>query len=284
MIRLKGEPVPMDPRSWDADFDVSVNVGLGAGSKDNDMALLQQIALKQEQILLNMGPANPLVTLDQYRNTLAKMVEVGGVRSPELYFQEVEPEAVQAYMEQMANKPDPKIQELQMKAQMDERKTQIDAEFKTQELQLKAQMEQVQAQADIATQQRKTEAEIALAERKFELERELKLIEMQIRRETAQVDLQMKQADHQLRQHDMATTHSFKEKEMDMKASAEGLKKHKSEKGDEYLSKEEERAKRQDMMFQNLAAIIENSSKRRKGVKIVRGADGRPSHAEDIYD
>jgi hypothetical protein len=24
--------------------------------------------------------------------------------------------------------------------------------------------------------------------------------------------------------------------------------------------------------------------KRRKGVKIVRGADGRPSHTEDIYD
>ena len=32
-IRMRGKPVIVDPRHWNADMDVSINVGLGTGSK-----------------------------------------------------------------------------------------------------------------------------------------------------------------------------------------------------------------------------------------------------------
>jgi hypothetical protein len=102
-MRRKGEPIAMEPSGWDSDMDVSINVGLGAGTRDHDMMLLQQIAMKQEIIFQSMGPDNPLVSLMEYRNTLAKMVEVGGVRSPELYFKEVDPQTLQAFVQQMQN-------------------------------------------------------------------------------------------------------------------------------------------------------------------------------------
>jgi hypothetical protein len=37
VIRLKDQPVEMDPRFWNADMDVTINVVLGTGSRDRDM-------------------------------------------------------------------------------------------------------------------------------------------------------------------------------------------------------------------------------------------------------
>jgi hypothetical protein len=33
----------MDPRSWNANMDATINIGLGTGSRDRDMAMLNQI-------------------------------------------------------------------------------------------------------------------------------------------------------------------------------------------------------------------------------------------------
>jgi hypothetical protein len=195
MIRLRGKPVEMNPSQWDPDMDVSVNVGLGTGNRETEMGLLQGITQKQEQILLQLGPGNPLTGFEEYRYALAKMVEIGGAQNPELFFKEVTPEAMQAFAEQMAQQKDPKTQELEMKAQMDQQKAQMDAQFKTQELQQKAEIEKLQAQADIQTQLTKVQAELQMAREKHALERDKMMMEMQFLREKHQADLAFKQQD-----------------------------------------------------------------------------------------
>lgn len=85
-IRLRGKWVNMDPRQWNHRMDLAVTVGLGTGNKDQKLAHLNMIAAKQEQILTTVGVENPLVTLDNYYNTLRRLVEAADLKTPDLYF------------------------------------------------------------------------------------------------------------------------------------------------------------------------------------------------------
>lgn len=86
MVRLRNQWVQVDPRSWDAGMDVAVNVALGRGTEEERMAFLSSVAAKQEQIMTTMGPQNQLAGLAQYRNTLAKMVELAGFKDASQFF------------------------------------------------------------------------------------------------------------------------------------------------------------------------------------------------------
>lgn len=77
-VRLNGKYVEVDPRPWNATMDVTVNVALGVTLTEERIQALVMTAQKQQEILTNMGPSNPMVTLGQYRNTLAKIVELEG--------------------------------------------------------------------------------------------------------------------------------------------------------------------------------------------------------------
>lgn len=85
MIRLSGQFVQMDPRSWNSNFDVEVNVALGSGSDQERMATLTMFSQKQEEILQKLGPNNPIVGVSQYMNTLRKIVELSGFKDVQNY-------------------------------------------------------------------------------------------------------------------------------------------------------------------------------------------------------
>lgn len=89
VIKLRNEWVPMDPRTWNANMDVTINVALGTGSTDAKIAVLTQIAAKQEMIFQTVGVANPIVTPAQYSNTLRKLVELAGFKDSSAFFNEV---------------------------------------------------------------------------------------------------------------------------------------------------------------------------------------------------
>lgn len=80
MVRLNNEFVPIDPRYWDADKDLIVNVAISKSSDMEKMNVLTQLAQKQEQMLTTLGPSNPLVSLQQYSNTIGKMIEMAGFK------------------------------------------------------------------------------------------------------------------------------------------------------------------------------------------------------------
>jgi hypothetical protein len=57
IIRLKDEPVEMDPRFWNSSMDVTINVGLGTGSRDRDMAMLNNILNTQLTMTIQLAQA-----------------------------------------------------------------------------------------------------------------------------------------------------------------------------------------------------------------------------------
>lgn len=119
MIRLRNQWAQVDPRSWNADMDVSVNVGLGYGMTEDRVAVLMQTKATQEQILVQLGPNNPLCDLGQYRNTLAKLLELGGYKDTAQFYK---PIPVGFQLPEPAPQPTPE----QLLAQVEMQKIQVD--------------------------------------------------------------------------------------------------------------------------------------------------------------
>ena len=194
IIRLRDTFVEMNPQSWTAEMDVTIDVGLGTGSRDRDMSMLNLIASKQEQIILQAGQDNPLAGLQEYRNTLVKMVEAGGGRSPEMFFKEVTPESLAQFQQAQSQKPDPEMAKLQGQMQAEQARSQSNLQIKTQETQARFQLDSQQHAADIQTMQDKAKAELVILQQKASLEAQLKREELaqeaQLKREAMLLDVQ----------------------------------------------------------------------------------------------
>jgi hypothetical protein len=95
MIRLRNKMEKIDPRTWNVDMDLVVNVAIGTQNRAERAAVYAAAALKQEQVLQQFGPDNPVVDIGQLRNTYAKILELSGERDAAAFFKEVTPEAQQ---------------------------------------------------------------------------------------------------------------------------------------------------------------------------------------------
>jgi len=133
VVRLRNQWVPIDPRSWDADMDVEIDVALGGGTEEQKVAVLTSVAQKQEQILQMMGPQNPLVTPQQYRNTLARLVEASGYKNVDEFF--LDPAMQPPPPPPPPPPPDPAM----ILAQVEQQKIMADIQNKQAELELKRQ-------------------------------------------------------------------------------------------------------------------------------------------------
>ncbi len=100
LMRLHGEFVPIDPRSWNTSMDVSTNVGLGTGKEETRQMALQQALTMQMQIWSTYGNQNGLVTMTGIRNTLGDMLALAGVKNIDRYFNPMTPEAEQMLIQQ----------------------------------------------------------------------------------------------------------------------------------------------------------------------------------------
>lgn len=116
--RVNQPPLVLDPAQWAPDASISLHVAIATASRNSQLSHLGAIAAKQEQILLQLGPQNPLVGVDQYANTLREMAETMGFRNPDRFFKRVDPNAEQ----QMPPKQDPKVIEAQMAHQLAQEK------------------------------------------------------------------------------------------------------------------------------------------------------------------
>lgn len=144
MMRLDGQFIPVDPRSWTNDLDLVTNVGLGTNRRDDRIVALQSTMQTQMQIWQAYGPQNGIVTMTGIRNTLADLLGMAGIHNADRYYnpmnQQIEQQlmmmAAQAAQGQQPQQPsDPNaafLQAEQMKmsarVQADMAKTQLDAE------------------------------------------------------------------------------------------------------------------------------------------------------------
>lgn len=106
-LRMRGEWTQVDPRGWNADLDCVVDVALAVSTTEERLQVLGAIAEKQEMILQQLGPQNPIVSFDQYSYTLRKMVEVAGFKNSESFFKTVDPNW--APPQQPEQQPDPAL-------------------------------------------------------------------------------------------------------------------------------------------------------------------------------
>jgi hypothetical protein len=205
IVRLRGQWVPMDPRSWNAEMDVSINVGLGTGNKDQILMHLNAVAQKQEQIIGMLGPNNPIAPLSKYANTLKKLVDNAEVGDPSEFFTQMapdqqlpppppNPEVMMAQQEQQM-----KGQETQAKMQADSQKVQLNHQKAMEEIRLKreevalmvGQVNQKvqQSQADLELRHR--ELELREAESAAKIEIEVAKLEQAGVHKTADIELKM---------------------------------------------------------------------------------------------
>jgi len=139
MMRLHGDFVPVDPRSWNTDMDLSCNVGLGTGREETRTMALNQALQMQMQIWSTYGQGNGLVTMTGIRNTLGDMLAIAGIKNVDRYFNPMTPEMEQQLMQQ-------KQQEAQENPQLSDAEAIVQAEqYKADK---KAEMDMLKAQID----------------------------------------------------------------------------------------------------------------------------------------
>lgn len=106
---------------------------------------------------MQMGADNPLVTMEQYVNTLRSIAEVGGFKDADQFFNN--PKQIQMLKQQQTQQPpqpDPSV--IQAQAEM--------------------QLKQQQAEAELALKREKMQADIALQREKMQMEMELRQQEL----------------------------------------------------------------------------------------------------------
>ena len=129
MMRLNNEFIPVDPRYWDADKDMVVNVGISKNSDEEKFQVLTALSQKQEQIMQTLGPNNPLVNLQQYANTLTKMIEMAGFKDATTFINTTVPPMPPQPQEPAKPSPEEMLAQAEaMKAQNLAQKAIIDAE------------------------------------------------------------------------------------------------------------------------------------------------------------
>jgi len=143
MMRLNGEYVPIDPRSWNTGMDVSTNVGLGTGAEEARSMALNQALQMQMQIWSTYGTSNGLVTMTGIRNTLGDMLAIAGVKNVDRYFNpmnaETEAQLIQQQEAQAAEEQEGAMTDAEALVQSEQYNADKQMEMQQLKLQIEAQ-------------------------------------------------------------------------------------------------------------------------------------------------
>lgn len=82
-VRLKGEHIEVDPRSWAERADMTVNVGAGTIDKELRAMVLEKIIMEQKEHLMVQSP---LVQPQNLFNTYERFIENAGLRNVDEFF------------------------------------------------------------------------------------------------------------------------------------------------------------------------------------------------------
>ena len=171
LIRINGKFVPFNPREWNDQYNVSINVGLGTGTRQEQLTTMQMILQKQEQIIQQYGLSNPLVNLMQYRNTLAKFINMAGFKDAAQFMNEITPEQNEALSQPQPEKLDPNTEAAKVLAEVEREKAVIRAQTEAAKLELEReqmQLDNARKALELQQQELKQNTELALKQLKIE--------------------------------------------------------------------------------------------------------------------
>jgi hypothetical protein len=144
MVRLRNEFVPIDPRVWNSNMDVSINVALGRGTDAERMMMLRQIGEMQKDAMKTMGPQNPLTDITKLSNTLKAMTELAGFKDTSQFWsnpaeftpppKQEKPDVNEMLIQVQIQQIQADIQKKAAQLQLDREKMQMDDDRKRDEL------------------------------------------------------------------------------------------------------------------------------------------------------
>lgn len=144
MVRLRNEFVPIDPRVWNSNMDVSINVALGRGTDAERMMMLRQIGEMQKDAMQTMGPQNPLTDITKLSNTLKAMTELAGFKDTSQFWsnpaeftpppKQDKPDVNEMLIQVQIQQIQADIQKKAAQLQLDREKMQMDDDRKRDEL------------------------------------------------------------------------------------------------------------------------------------------------------
>lgn len=217
IVKIKGKPMEIDPRTWSDEMSVDVSVGMATENRQTRLVNLAAIAQKQEQVIAMAGPANPICGVQEIRTTYAMIAEQMGMKAPERFFKEI-PENYQP----PPPAPDPKVAEAQAKMQLEQQKAQQQAQLDAAKLQSDQQLQaqKIASERELALIKAQSErqiAEIRIAS-EAQLARERMAMEAALQRERNQMEAEQAERDSQ--RHAQVGVIAAREK-----AKANGIKK-----------------------------------------------------------
>jgi len=131
IIRLRGEFVPVDPSTF-SDYDVLITLPLGRGSEEERRQALLGLLAKQEQLIAQYGPMNPIVGPEQYYTTLQRLfadqglgAEAGSYLRPPQQMQALLQQQMQQVMQQQNEPPQPSPEEMLAQAEIQRKQIEV---------------------------------------------------------------------------------------------------------------------------------------------------------------
>ena len=183
IIKINNSFVPMNPREWDTEYNITVNVGLGTGGKQEQLATMQMILAKQEEVIKGYGLNNPLVNIKQYRDTLARFVNMAGFKDDSQFLMEISEEQAMQMAQAAAQAPkeeDSNTKAAMILAEVEREKAQMKMQEQMAKLELEKQQTELKMQKEmLELQQEKMEFEKEMALRELELAQKVKLTTIQ---------------------------------------------------------------------------------------------------------
>ena len=144
IVRIRNEWVPMDPRNWKTQYDITINVGLGSGSEQEQAQLMQLVLSTQEKLASQMGfGQGSLVSRKNVYNALKKLTETAGAKDATAYFT---PPASDG-SDQPEPKPDPNQMFMESQIQIEREKLQV--QLKKMETEHEHQMHELEAKTSL---------------------------------------------------------------------------------------------------------------------------------------
>jgi len=169
-IRIRNEYVSIDPRAFDNEFDISIEVGLGNGKTEDKMAMLLQVAGKQEQLIQTLGMNNPIVKPSQYVNTLAKIIEMAGFKDTAQFFNSAEQiDQILSAQQQAAANANSGANVAMMEQDIERQKLQADIALEREKMLLELELEREKFQQQLVLRREELQAELDLREQKIAL-------------------------------------------------------------------------------------------------------------------
>ena len=187
-IKIRGNWTEIDPTCFDPEMKVEINVGLGTGSRDRDMAMLNNVALTQRELMqgfLGMGLKGPALEMfPKIIKTFTKIGESAGIRNADDYYPATDEQSMQKIMaevQQMSQQPSPEQMKMQAEMQMKDKELQMQIQMKQMDAQVQANKERAQAEADVLVDEKRLQSNMMIEEQKLNYQTQSDLTDAQLK-------------------------------------------------------------------------------------------------------